>query len=250
MVFIVIFHSPAALSQQMLHAWALCMWGMENASWVSEHKNTELLSWESTLTSLQVPGILNSHLKIKSGVCLRSPVGFLFPESRCHGCRSGARAWLCKGSRVCLSPSSLPPLPQQPGRPWPSIKDPGMWHTRVWGLHFTGVKALQKSCLGVAAVRKKKSAATDKISVFKLNKVMRSTAGGSTGRKDLSASFALLFNASSFIINCYLLQMLKLVKRLIWNSLDSVFLKHNAHVSACVCVVCVHLQTSFYILCM
>lgn len=46
-------------------------------------------------------------------------------------------------------------------------------------------------------------------------KVMRSTAGGSTGRKDLSASFALLFNASSFIINCYLLQMLKLVKRLI-----------------------------------
>lgn len=33
---------------------------------------------------------------------------------------------------------------------------PGMWHTRVWGLHFTGVKALQKSCLGGAAVRGKK----------------------------------------------------------------------------------------------
>lgn len=61
----------------------------------------------------------------------------------------------------------------------------------------------------------KKSAATDRISVFKLNKVMRSTAGGFTARKDISASFALLFNASSFIINCYLLQMLKLVKRLI-----------------------------------
>lgn len=72
---------------------------------------------------------------------------------------------------------------------------------------------LSRLC-GTAAVREKNT--MHKISVFKLeDKVMRSTAGESTARNNLSASFAPLFNVSSFIINCYLLQMLKLVKRLI-----------------------------------
>lgn len=43
--------------------------------------------------------------------------------------------------------------------------------------------------------REAKKYAMDKISGFKLEiKVIRSTAGESTGSKDLSASFALLFN--------------------------------------------------------
>lgn len=95
-------------------------------------------------------------------------------------------------------------------------------HQRPWDVTHQGLGTALHWCQGFteelprrSSSEEKKGAATDKISVFKLNKVMRSTAGGSTGRKDLSASFALLFNASSFIINCYLLQMLKLVKRLI-----------------------------------
>lgn len=128
---------------------------------------------------------------------------------------------LCKGSRVCICPQPFcPPLlwHLREGHA-PSIKGASLLFEtrRAWGLYFTGLKALWKSSLGEAAVRKKKKMPRTKFlsSKLKTNKVMRSTAGESTGRKDLSASFALLLNVSSFIINCYLLQMLKLVKRLI-----------------------------------
>lgn len=78
---------------------------------------------------------------------------------------------LCKGSRVCICPQPFcPPLlwHLREGHA-PSIKGASLLFEtrRAWGLYFTGLKALWKSSLGEAAVRKKKNA-TDKISVLKI----------------------------------------------------------------------------------
>lgn len=151
-----------------------------------ESLNTKILYYWAVLISFQVPGILNLHLKIKSRVCLSCPVDFLFPDSKCYWWRSGDQSNTVQGQQSVFVPSpSIHHCHSPRGRVMPqhqrATNPCGVRHEGL-GTAFTGVKALQKSCLRGAAMRKK-SAATDKMSVFKLNKVMRSTAGGSTGKE-------------------------------------------------------------------
>lgn len=225
----------------MLHAWTLCMWGMENASWVSEHKNTALLSWESISHHI-LSSAWNFKFTPKNKIRSVSQLSCWFPFPQMLPMEVWRPEQRCARAAECVCPQHFhPPLPQHPREGHaPASKVPvSLWcDTGGFGDCTSLVSRL---CRRAASEEqqwgKKKVQPQTKISVFKLNKVLRSTAGGFTGRKDLSAFSAPLFNARSFIINCYLLQMLKLVKGLIWNSsLDSAFLKHNAGVCVCGCV--------------